>query len=106
MQPAVEPQSDTSPTTPRYTMREARSATRDEWNSWLESSPGGGHIYQSHEWGEFKRTLNWKPVRLVLERDGQLAGVGQFLVLNTPGVPGSLMYCTKGPWIPWRTRRR
>lgn len=87
--------------TRQYTMREARSAAQNEWDSWLESAPGGGHILQSHEWGEFKRTIGWRPVRLVLERDGEIAGAGQFLVWNTPGVPGSLMYCTKGPWLPW-----
>ncbi len=84
-----------------YTVREVRSATRQEWNAWLEASPGGGHIYQSYEWGERKRALGWKPVRLLLERDGEVAGAGQMLVWKTPFVPGSLMYCTKGPWLPW-----
>lgn len=85
----------------RYTMREARSASAEEWNRWLRDAPGGGHVLQSYEWGEFKRTLGWRPVRLVLERDGEVAGVGQFLAFSTPGVPGNLLYCTKGPWLPW-----
>ncbi len=88
------------PTAGGYTMREVRSATQAEWDAILEAAPGGGHIFQSHEWGEFKRQRKWKPVRLVLERDGEVAGAGQFLVLKTP-VPGKLMYAPKGPWLPW-----
>src|ERR671916_1729640 len=45
--------------------------------------------------------LSWRPIRLVLERDGEVVGLGQFLVYNTAPVPGVLMYCTKGPWLPW-----
>jgi len=38
----------------------------------------------------------------VLERNGEVAGLGQFLAYDTgPFVPGVLMYCTKGPWLPW-----
>ena len=48
-----------------------------------------------------KRELGWRPIRLVLERDGVVAGVGQFLAYDTPLVPGALMYCAKGPWLPW-----
>ncbi len=84
-----------------YTTRVTRSVTRAEWDDWLSNSPGGGHVLQSYEWGEFKRRLGWKPVRVVLERDGDVVGIGQFLAYNTAPVPGVLMYCTKGPWLPW-----
>ena len=87
-------------TTP-YTTREIRSGTRAEWDGWLWGSPGGGHVLQSYEWGEFKRRLGWRPIRLVLERDGKVVGLGQFLAYNTAPVPGVLLYCTKGPWLPW-----
>lgn len=62
---------------------------------------GGGHVLQSHAWGEFKRRYGWRPLRLVLERGGEVAGAGQFLAYNTMPVPGFLMYCSKGPWLPW-----
>ena len=84
-----------------YKVREIKDAGRSEWDSVLEGAPGGGHVLQSHEWGEFKKQIGWQPVRLVLERDGEVVGVGQFLVYNTAPVPGSLWYCTKGPWLPW-----
>ena len=87
--------------TPTYTTREARDVARSEWDSWLRQSPGGGHIFQSYEWGEFKKRLGWRPIRLVLERAGEVVGTGQFLAYNTAPVPGALWYCTKGPWLPW-----
>jgi peptidoglycan pentaglycine glycine transferase (the first glycine) len=87
--------------TGRYVVAEKEGVSRSQWDSWLEGSPGGGHILQSYEWGEFKRRLDWEPVRLALERDGLAVGLGQFLVYDTPLVPGTLWYCTKGPWLPW-----
>jgi peptidoglycan pentaglycine glycine transferase (the first glycine) len=87
--------------TARYTVREAGDVAASGWDGWLRDSPGGGHVLQSHAWGEFKRRYGWRPLRLVLERDGEVAGVGQFLAYNTMPVPGLLMYCSKGPWLPW-----
>ena len=92
--------SHTTPTN-RYEVRDVRDATREEWDDWVQNSPGGGHVLQGYEWGEFKRKQGWKPLRLVLERDGEVVGSGQFLLYNTLPVPGYLMYCTKGPWLPW-----
>ena len=84
-----------------FTVSEANDVSRSEWNGWVEGLPGGQHYLQSHEWGEFKRGYGWRPVRLTLEQEGRVVGVGQFLVYDTPLVPGSLMYCPKGPCLPW-----
>jgi peptidoglycan pentaglycine glycine transferase (the first glycine) len=94
---AREPARDAAP----HTTRELRSVTQAEWDSWLWGSPGGGHVLQSYQWGEFKRRLGWRPIRLVLEREGEVVGLGQLLAYNTAPVPGVLIYCTKGPWLPW-----
>ena len=88
-------------TTGRCAVVENEGVSPSEWNRLVESSPGGGHLLQSYEWGELKHGLGWKPVRLTLERDGELAGSGQFLFYSTPGVPGGMLYCPKGPWLPW-----
>ncbi len=90
-----------TPASGRYTVAQKSSVSRSQWDAWLENAPGGGHIFQSYEWGEFKRELGWRPIRLVLERDGRVVGIGQFLAYDTPLVPGTLMYCAKGPWLPW-----
>lgn len=84
-----------------YTVREVANVAPSEWDGWLKNSPGGGHVLQSYAWGEFKRRFGWRPLRLVLERRGEVAGVGQFLAYDTIPVPGALVYCSKGPWLPW-----
>jgi peptidoglycan pentaglycine glycine transferase (the first glycine) len=84
-----------------YTVREVDDVAPSQWDAWLGDSPGGGHVLQSYAWGEFKRRFGWRPLRLALERDGEVVGVGQFLLYNTMPVPGTLMYCSKGPWLPW-----
>jgi len=85
----------------RYSIREIRDASPKDWDGWVENSPGSGHVLQNYAWGEFKRSQGWRPLRLLLERDGEAVGVGQFLLYDTVPVPGRLMYCTKGPWLPW-----
>jgi peptidoglycan pentaglycine glycine transferase (the first glycine) len=93
---------DASPPVPsRYAVLERGDAAPSQWNAWTEGSPGGGHLLQSYEWGEIKRALKWRPVRLVLQCKREVVGVGQFLTYSTPLVPGGLMYCPKGPWLPW-----
>ena len=79
--------------------------TAEEWDSVVGNAPGGGHALQSHAWGEFKRGYGWRPLRLLLERCGEVIGAGQFLLCDTVPVPGRLMYCTKGPWLPWEDER-
>ncbi|CAN5907245.1 peptidoglycan bridge formation glycyltransferase FemA/FemB family protein [soil metagenome] len=88
------------PTAP-YAVREVEGVSRSQWNDWLQDSPAGGHVFQSYEWGEFKRNLGWTPLRIVLEREGEIVGCGQFLLYKTTPVPGALMYSPKGPWLPW-----
>src|SRR5215211_9218617 len=63
----------------RYAVLERGDTTRSQWNAWTEGSPGGGHLLQSYEWGEIKRALKWRPVRLVLQREDEVVGVGQFV---------------------------
>lgn len=88
--------------TSAYTVREIGESAREQWDQCVLDSPGGGHVLQSHQWGEFKRDQGWSPLRLVLEKNGEIAGAGQFLLRSTlPAVPGKLMYAPKGPWLDW-----
>ncbi len=86
--------------TASYTVREVDPSPK-EWDSLVRDTPGGGHVFQSHAWGEFKKRLGWEPVKLVMERDGEVVGAGQFLLYKTTPVPGALMYAPKGPWLEW-----
>lgn len=72
----------------------------DAWDAALAQAPGGGHIYQSFAWGEFKRRRGWRPLRAVLLHGDRPAGAGQILVRSL-GPIGSLAYCPKGPWLDW-----
>jgi lipid II:glycine glycyltransferase (peptidoglycan interpeptide bridge formation enzyme) len=83
-----------------YTVREA-GGSPFEWDEIVASSPGGGHVFQSHAWGEMKRSLGWEPLRLVFERGGEVIGAAQFLLYGILPLPGRLAFCPKGPWLPW-----
>ena len=84
-----------------YTVVERTGVGREEWDALVRAAPGGGHLLQSHGWGELKRRAGWRPLRLTLQRDDEVAGAGQFLLRSTWPVPGYLMYSPKGPWLPW-----
>ena len=71
-----------------------------EWDELVANSPGGGHVFQSHVWGEMKRGLGWEPLRLVLEKEGEVVGTAQLLLYGVTPMPGRLAFCPKGPWIP------
>lgn len=76
------------------------SDDRARWDAALVQSPGGGHIYQSYAWGEFKRAHGWQPLRTWLLQGETVVGCGQVLVRSL-GPLGSLAYLAKGPWIAW-----
>ncbi len=91
-----------------YTVVERVGVGSGEWDTLVQGAPGGGHLLQSHAWGEMKRNAGWRPLRLALVRGGgggggagEVAGAGQFLLRPTWPVPGYLMYCPKGPWLEW-----
>ncbi|CAN5566491.1 peptidoglycan bridge formation glycyltransferase FemA/FemB family protein [soil metagenome] len=67
----------------------------------VADSPGGGHIFQSHAWGELKRSLGWEPLRLLMEKEGEVVGTAQLLLYSVLPMPGKLAFCPKGPWLPW-----
>ncbi|MGI8916106.1 MAG: lipid II:glycine glycyltransferase FemX [Chloroflexota bacterium] len=81
-------------------VRDVTPAPAEQWDAWLAASPGGGHWMQTHAWGEFKRTRNWEPLRVLLEENGAIVGAGQIGLHRLP-LLGTLAYCAKGPWLDW-----
>ncbi len=73
------------------------------WDRILAASPGGGHVYQSYAWGEFKGRHHWKPLRVVLYQGDAAVGCAQVLARTFPPL-GTLAYCPKGPWLDWENR--
>ena len=88
-----------------YSVREVRGLSAPEWDGLVTGSPGGGHIFQSHAWGEMKRGLGWEPLRLILEKEGEVVGAAQFLLYGIRPIPSRLAFCPKGPWLPWEDER-
>lgn len=75
-----------------------RNATEQElakWDKLIAKNPDSGHIYQTFEWGEYKNSYKWRPLRLVFE-SGKTKIYFQLLGKNVRGM-GRVYYCPKGP---------
>lgn len=66
-----------------------------EWDQLVLANPDGGHIYQSHAWGEFKSDWGWRPLRLIFEHQKAKYAI-QLIAKSVPFI-GTIYYCPKGP---------
>ena len=70
----------------------------DEYDRFVSGHPKG-HILQSREWGEVKRSMGWVPLPVALYEDGRIRGA--ILVLKRrlplPGMNKSIFYAPRGP---------
>lgn len=60
-----------------------------------------GHILQTREWGEVKRSMGWVPLPIGLFEDGQIKGAILILKrrLPIPGINKSIFYAPRGPVV-------
>ncbi len=65
-----------------------------EWDAFVDAAPGGHHL-QTSLWAQVKAKQGWRPLRLRLQRNGELAGGCQLLL--RPLKVGSIAYCPHGP---------
>jgi lipid II:glycine glycyltransferase (peptidoglycan interpeptide bridge formation enzyme) len=65
-----------SPTVPSVV--DATDRPAEEWDRLAAHSPRG-HPFQSHAWGELKRTAGWTPRRFIVELDGEPVAVASLL---------------------------
>jgi lipid II:glycine glycyltransferase (peptidoglycan interpeptide bridge formation enzyme) len=65
-----------------------------EWDAFVDAAPGGHHL-QTSLWAQVKAKHGWHPLRLRLQRDGELVGGCQLLL--RPLRVGSIAYCPRGP---------
>lgn len=70
----------------------------DQWNDWVLGRRMGS-LLQSYDWGEFKARFGWRPVRIAVVRDGQIAGGVQLLLRRLP--LGTVAYAPRGPVVDY-----
>ena len=56
---------------------------------------------QMWEWGELKSRTGWQPLRLAVERDGEIVAAMQVLKRSVPGLGRSLFYSPGGAALGW-----
>lgn len=73
------------------------------WDALAVRSPAG-HAFQSHAWGELKRSLGWTPRRYLVRVAGETVAVASLqerpavrLLARLPLLPSRLLYAPRGP---------
>jgi peptidoglycan pentaglycine glycine transferase (the first glycine) len=65
------------------------------WNKFVDASKWGD-VLQMWEWGELKKSENWRPVRVGIVQDGRLIMAVQ-LLLKSASILGNYAYIPHGP---------
>jgi len=65
-----------------------------DWDAFMAWAPSG-HLLQTWAWGDLKAEFGWRPVRIAVERDGEIAAAAQMLLRRSP--LGPFAYIPKGP---------
>ncbi|NLO90212.1 MAG: peptidoglycan bridge formation glycyltransferase FemA/FemB family protein [Clostridia bacterium] len=76
---------------------------KDKFNSFLSRSEKG-HIFQSYEWGEVKARTGWVPLRLVVEREGEIIAAVSILERTVPFLKRKIFYAPRGPVLDYKDR--
>src|SRR4051812_17228245 len=71
--------------------------TDSAWDDFLQGT-SLGHFQQSSLWARAKSGQGWRPIRIVLRLDGQIAGGFQILARRSRRF-GSVGYIYKGPVV-------
>ena len=73
------------------------------WDALAVRSPAG-HAFQSHAWGELKRSLGWTPRRYLVRVGGEIVAVASLqerpalpFLARLPLLPSRLLYAPRGP---------
>jgi lipid II:glycine glycyltransferase (peptidoglycan interpeptide bridge formation enzyme) len=70
----------------------------EDYQHFVSTHPKG-HILQTREWGEVKRSMGWVPLPVALFDDGQIKAAILILKrkLPIPGISKSIFYAPRGP---------
>jgi lipid II:glycine glycyltransferase (peptidoglycan interpeptide bridge formation enzyme) len=78
-----------------YCIDVSEDAEHQDWDEFLQRTPGGHHV-QTSLWGQLKATQGWRPVRLLVSRDGAIVAGAQVLIRSLP-LANAVAYVPKGP---------
>ena len=76
--------------------REATEQDRQRFDEYVARFETGD-LLQSFEWGDLKSHSGWRPVRVIAERDGEIAAAASLLKQSIPKVGRCIMYVPRGP---------
>ncbi|MDD2498220.1 MAG: peptidoglycan bridge formation glycyltransferase FemA/FemB family protein [Desulfitobacteriaceae bacterium] len=71
---------------------------KELFNSFIEVHPKG-HLLQTWEWGEIKSKTGWRPLRLLVEKDGRAVAAVSLLKREIPVLKRNIFYAPRGPVI-------
>ncbi len=57
------------------------------------------HFCQSIEWGNIKAKTGWKPIRFMVEEDGEVRAAVSVLKRKLPGINRHILYVSRGPVV-------
>jgi peptidoglycan pentaglycine glycine transferase (the first glycine) len=75
------------------------NATAEQWNAFVATRPHFA-LMQSYQWGEFKRRLGWKAIRIAITQQQDIIAGAQMLI--RPLGLASFAYIPRGPLIDWQ----
>ena len=81
--------------------REATEQDRQRFDDFIARCDTGD-LLQSFEWGELKARSGWKPVRVLMERNGEIVAAASLLRRAIPRTHRCIMYAPRGPVLDTR----
>jgi peptidoglycan pentaglycine glycine transferase (the first glycine) len=81
-----------------YTARLIGDDEKDKFNYFTAHGPKG-HILQSYEWGQLKALTDWKPLRLIVEENGEIVAALSILKRKLPVINKCIFYAPRGPVV-------
>lgn len=81
-------------------VKHIRVKERNEWNAFVARESSFA-LFQSWEWGEFKKRLGWKAYRIAVKDAGQIVIGAQMLIKTLPLGLASVAYVPRGPIGEW-----
>jgi len=81
-----------------YNVQQISLWKKKQFNDFLKSC-SAGNIFQTYEWGELKKSSGWHPIRLIVEKNGQIFCAVTLLKRKNAGM--TMLYSPRGPVLDY-----